>query len=92
MIYCIPHAANNIGVFDPSTKIFSTIDISGITSGFNFKYTGGVVAGNGRIYLVPRDVNNIGELDVGNTDPAYEVEGSVPEAWRALLSPHFNKL
>ena len=91
-IYCIPFNANSIGVFDPSTKVFSTIDVSATTGTGNEKYAGGVVAGNNRIYLVPRNADNIGELELGNTDPAYEVEGGVPEAWRALLSPHFNKL
>ena len=46
----------------------------------------------GRIYFVPRTVDKILELDVGNKDPAYKVEARVPELWRALLSPHFNKL
>ena len=83
-IYCIPFNANSIGVLDPSTKVFSTIDISATGTG-DAKYVGGVVAGNGRIYLVPQSADNIGELDIGNTDPAYDVEGCVPEAWRALL-------
>ena len=90
-IYCIPYHANSIGVLDPSTKIFSTIDVSSTGTG-GAKYVGGVVAGNGKIYFVPRHADNIGELDVGNKDPAYEVEDGVPESWRALLSPHFNKL
>ena len=43
--------------------------------------------------MLPRYADySIGELDVGNKDPAYEVEGGVPEGWSALLSPHFNKL
>ena len=91
-IYCIPYTFNSIGVFDPSTKVFSNIDVSATTGTGNQKYVGVVVAGNGRIYLVPRSSDNIGELDFGNTDPAYDVEGGVPEAWRELLSPHFNKL
>jgi hypothetical protein len=91
MIYCTPHRANSIGVFDPSTKIFSTIDVSATVTG-TAKYIGGVVAGNGKVYFVPRQADNIGELELGNTDPAYEVEDGVPESWRALLSPHFNKL
>ena len=49
MIYCIPHVANSIGVFDPSTKIFSTIDVSAIIGTGSSKYGGGVVAGNGKI-------------------------------------------
>ena len=69
----------------------STIDVSSTGTGGS-KYVGGVVADNGRIYFVPRHADNIGELDVGNKDPAYEVEDGVPESWRALLSPHFNKL
>jgi hypothetical protein len=35
--------------------------------------------------------DNIGKLQLGNTQPAYEVAGGVPEAWSSLLSPHFNK-
>ena len=92
MIYCISCIAASIGDLDPCTKIFSTIDVSATTGTGDKKYVGGVVAGNGKIYFVPRNADNIGELELGNTDPAYEVEGGVPEAWRALLSPHFNKV
>ena len=61
-VYFVPLSVNNIGVFDPSTRAFSKIDISKTISRKN-KYSGGVLAGNGRIYFVPRDANNIGELD-----------------------------
>ena len=48
-------------------------------------------APNGKVYFVPRNENRIGELELGNKAPAYEVAGGVPEAWNALLSPNFNK-
>ena len=55
------------------------------------KYEGGVLGPNGLIYFVSYDADNIGKLHLGNTQPAYEVAGGVPEAWSSLLSPHFNK-
>jgi hypothetical protein len=51
-----------------------------------------VLGPNGLIYFVSYDADNIGKLHLGNTQPACEVEGGVPEALSSLLSPHFNKL
>jgi len=41
--------------------------------------------------LGPRYADNIMELQLGNIERVYEIAGGVPEAWSALLSPHFNK-
>jgi hypothetical protein len=50
-----------------------------------------VLGPNGLIYFGSWNADNIGKLHLGNTQPAYEVAGGVPEAWSSLLSPHFNK-
>jgi len=93
IIYFVPYNANNIGVLDPSTHTFTTIDICSNDAAqcSNAKYCGGVFA-DGKVFFVPFNTNKIGVLTLGNSTPAYEVVGGVPEAWRALLSPHFNKL
>jgi hypothetical protein len=83
--------ANNIGVLNSSSSSFTTIDISKPTVGWSPKYHGGVLGPNDLIYLVLYTSNAIGKLHLGNTQPAYEVAGGVPEAWSSLLSPHFNK-
>ena len=90
LIYFVPAYANNIGVLNPASGSFATIDISG-TINSDSKYWGGVLGPNGIIYFVPVNADNIGKLHLGNTQPAYEVAGGVPEAWSSLLSPHFNK-
>ena len=90
-IVFVPFNADNIGVYDPSNSSFSTIDIANKISG-GYKYAGGVLGPDGKIYLVPYSADNIGVLEIGNQDLAYEVSGGIPEAWSALLSPHFNKL
>ena len=90
-IYMVPFLTDSIGDFDPSTNTFGVIDISSRIS-IDGKYNGGVLAPNGHIYMVPRNADSIGSLTPGNSEPAYDVGGGVPEEWRALLSPHFNKL
>jgi len=91
LIYFVPSSADNIGILDPSTTSFTTHDISSTISR-DWKYHGGVLGPNGLIYFVPYRAPNIGNLNLGNTQPSYEVDGGVPEAWSSLLSPHFNKL
>jgi len=44
------------------SKPFSTIDIASKIN-YDHKYWGGVLAGNGRIYFVPHNADNIGQLD-----------------------------
>ena len=90
LIYFVPDHTDKIGVLNPSSSLFTTIDISNTMSGV-WKYSGGVLGPNGLIFFVPTNANNIGKLRLGNTQPAYEVAGGVPEAWSSLLSPHFNK-
>ena len=80
----------HVPAYEVGNSTFGTIDISDTISSY-YKYWGGVLAPNGKIYLVPRNADNIGELEVGNHQPSYEVAGGVPLAWAALLSPHFNK-
>ena len=90
LIYFIPHAANHIGILNPSSNSFSTLDISSfISSGSN--YFGGVLGPNGLIYFIPLNANHIGILHLGNTNPSYEVSNCIPPSWTSLLSPHFNK-
>ena len=91
LIYFVPYYADNIGVLNPSSSSFTTIGIANTISGY-YKYRGGVLGPNGLIYFVPDISFNIGKLHLGNTQPAYEVAGGVPQAWSSLLSPHFNKL
>ena len=79
-----------MGELDPATRTFSTIDISATISSES-KYAGGVLGPNGKIYFVPYFANKVGEVVLGNQEPAYTVGGGVPEAWNALISPHFNK-
>jgi len=74
----------------PGTPTFSAIDISATISS-DWKYYGGVLGPNGKIYLVPYYADHVGEVVLGNQEPAYTVSGGVSEAWSALLSPHFNK-
>ena len=98
-LYFVPHKADNIGVYDPSIlgpQGFSTINLS--TTGNAYKGTkAGILGPDGKIYFVPYyfpdtiGPGNIGVLDIGNKDLAYEVSGGIPEALSALLSPHFNK-
>jgi hypothetical protein len=70
--------------------MFTPLDISATISS-NSKYMGGVLGPSGFIYLVPLNADHIGTLELGNTEPAYEVAAGVPEAWSVLLSPHHNK-
>ena len=88
LIYLSPRDAANIGVFDPSTEIFSTHDS---VSGGSEAYLGAVVGPDANVYFVPYRSNRIGKLVLGSQEPAYEVAGGVSEAWSSLLSPHFNK-
>ncbi len=62
LIYFIPHNADNIGVFNPSTRAFSVIDISSVIA-HDAKYVGGVLAPNGHIYFVPYTADSIGDFD-----------------------------
>ena len=57
----------------------------------SYKYIGGMLGRNGKIYFAPYLVDHVGELELGNLEPAYEVAGGVTEEWSALLSPYFNK-
>jgi hypothetical protein len=84
-IVFVSYNADNIGVFDPSNRSFTTIDIADkISSGSH--YYGGVLGPDGKIVFVSRTANNIGVLELGNQDLAYEVSGVNPKAWSALLS------
>ena len=63
-IYMAPNNANSIGVLDPSSDQFSTIDISSdISSVLQPKYFSGVLGADGKIYFVPYNANNIGVFD-----------------------------
>ncbi len=62
LVYFVPDDADNIGVFNPSSSTFTTIDIS-ITISSDYKYTGGALGPNGLIYLVPYSSIGIGVLN-----------------------------
>jgi len=56
----VPYNADNIGVLNPASGSFTTINI------FNtniYKYHGGVLGPNGKIYFVPAKEDNIGVLN-----------------------------
>ena len=91
LIYLVPLNADNVGVLNPSTRNFTSINGIYGDNGDWWKYEGGVLGPNGLIYFVPLNADHIGTLELGNTEPAYEVAAGVPEAWSALLSPHYNK-
>jgi hypothetical protein len=84
----VPYNADKVGIFDPATNTFSTV---GATISGRCKYFGGVLLPSGKVVFVPRNADNVGVFEPGNAAPAYTVSGGVPDAWRALLSPHFNK-
>ena len=99
LIYFVPYSysdylyssnANNIGILNPLSSSFSTLDISSTISSIR-KYFGGVLVPDGLIYFVPYNANNIGILNLANKNPSYEAGSCMPEAWSSLLSPHFNK-
>ena len=94
----VPYTGSNdgaIGVFDPSDRSFTTVDISDQMPDEHqwnsAGYWGGVVAKNGKIVFVPMHTNSVGILDLGNQDLGYSVSGAINEGWNAVLSPHFNK-
>ena len=62
------------------------------TIAHEYKYVGGVLANNGRIYFVSVFADSIGQIHLGNQEPAYKVAGGVDVTLGALLSPYFNKL
>ena len=50
----------------PQLTTFEAIDISAQIN-HDWKYNGGVLAGNGRVYFVPRNADNIGVLAPSST-------------------------
>jgi hypothetical protein len=51
--------SDSIGIFNPSTAVFSLIDISTVIA-HDYKYIGGVLAPDGRIFFVPYNADSIG--------------------------------
>ena len=90
-IYMIPYHAHSIGDFDPSTGVFSAIDISDRFNSHEGKYAGGVLGPDGYVYMVPHIANSLFRMRDSNQEAAYTVAGGVPVTWGPLLSPHFNK-
>ena len=71
-IYMIPFNAPNIGVVDVNTHAITTISIIATV---NKKYFGGVLATNGKIYLVPAfSLRHIGVLDPTAGDTFSEID------------------
>ncbi|KAJ1468210.1 hypothetical protein T484DRAFT_1856147 [Baffinella frigidus] len=60
----VPHSADNVGVFDPATRLFSVVDLplsdANSTVG---KYMGGVLVPSGKIIFVPHGANDVGVFD-----------------------------
>jgi len=81
-IYMIPYDEPRIGVVDVNTHVITTISISSTGLG---KYAGGVLAGNGKIYLVPAmELRSIGVLDptAGNTFSEIDISSFlIPIGW-----------
>ena len=89
-IYLVPSLAKTLAVFDPSTGVISAVDSTFPSTSFS-SFVGGVLGPDNCIYLVPYSLDFIGKLETGNQEPAYKVDGGIPESWSALLSPYFNK-
>jgi streptogramin lyase len=80
LIFFVPNNADNIGLLNPSSSSFTTIDISNTISGAD-KYYGGVLGPNGLIYFVPLAADKIGvvnpssssftTIDISNTISGY---------------------
>ena len=81
-----------MGIFDPAADTLSLVSLVGGTISGSYNYRGGVLLPSGKVAFVPFNADNVGMFDPGSAEPAYTVSGGVPDAWRALLSPHFNKL
>ena len=62
LIHFVPSSADNIGILNPSSSSFSTLNISSFISSSN-KFYGGVLGPNGLICFVPVNANNIGILN-----------------------------
>ena len=88
-----PTIANWMGAQSPSLlpdDTFSVVDISATISN-DYKYIGGVLAPNGKIYFVSLDADNVGVFTPGSAAPVYDVDGAIPLSWSALLGPRYNK-
>jgi hypothetical protein len=59
----VPHAVNVVGVFDPATSLFTTLDIPASIS-TAFKFYGCVLAPNGK---VPREASLVMSGHEGGT-------------------------
>ena len=77
-------------ILNPISKDFKCMDISNSIS-HDWKFIGGVLSPNGLIFFIPYNADVIGKVQLSNTYPSYKVDGGVPESWKALLSPYFNK-
>ena len=92
----IPYGSNYIGIFDPSSESYDTLDIYdqlqlAPVANANYKYHGGVAKQNGDIIFIPNSVTGLGQYTPTNKEASYRVSGGVPNGWKSLLSPHFNK-
>ena len=82
LIYFVPAYADNIGVLDPSSSTFTTIDISNTIS-IGGKYYGGVLGPNGLIYFVPANARNIGVLNPASSSfTTIDISKSVSGNWK----------
>ena len=55
----VPYSAPNIGVFNPTTGLFSALTPTGLPQ-INYKFSGGVLTPNGNVVFVPSYNANIG--------------------------------
>ena len=58
----VPATASNVGIFNPSTGLFSTISAAGLTTAAG-KFIGGVLLPNGNVIFVPSQSANIGQFN-----------------------------
>jgi hypothetical protein len=58
----VPSTASNVGIFNPSTGLFSTISAAGLATTAG-KFIGGVLLPNGNVVFVPSQSANIGQFN-----------------------------
>ena len=100
IVYFAPYAKNDVGVFNTTSNVFSTIALTGAASSHIGRYSGAVAVGN-KVYFAPHMQDNVGVLDtttnvfstVATTGDAYNSapstdSGSSMEATGRRLTSH----
>jgi hypothetical protein len=89
------HTLTPVPGHSPGTPTFSAIDISATMpeEGWSdYKYNGGVLGPNGKIYLVPWNADHVGELDPATrTFSAIDISATISSDWKyagGVLGPN----